>query len=119
MGSSSLFSGWTRATRRMGSSIQRVDEDYSEDWLLYTAGGRGLLGGWAALYSGWTRAILMSSKWHRKPAEWHPMAIRRTARSTAAHRANFLCAPQHHSSFASSSDHALLTMPPRRRRERD
>ena len=26
----------------------------------------------------------MSSKWHRKPAEWHPMAIRRTARSTAA-----------------------------------
>ena len=27
----------------MGSSIQRVDEDYSEDGQLYTAGGRGLL----------------------------------------------------------------------------
>ena len=40
----------------MGSSIQRADEGYSEDGLLYTAGGRGLLGGWAALYSGWTRA---------------------------------------------------------------
>ena len=28
-----------------------------------------------------------SSKWRRKPAEWHSMAICRTARSTAAPRA--------------------------------
>ena len=30
-------------TRGMGSSIQWVDEGYSEDGQLYTAGGRGLL----------------------------------------------------------------------------
>ena len=51
------LSRWPRVTRKMGCSIQRMAEGYSEDWLLYSERmhGRGLLERWAALsrLSGW------------------------------------------------------------------
>ena len=46
-------------------------------------------------------------------------SIDRPARTVWPHRALFLRAPQHHITFASSPEYALLTMPPRRRPERD
>ena len=51
-----------------------------------------------------------SSKWHRKPAEWRSMAIRRTAR-VRPRRALFLRAPQHHAAGASLSLRKLSPNP--------